>query len=119
MWFKRRDPQPPAPIEHADDESFEELVLESNGLAVVDFWATWCPPCRMMEPILGEVATEYQERGVRVVKVDTDQARETAAMFDIRSIPTLIFFRDGEPLFELVGAVPKPVLVREIEAALS
>lgn len=118
MWFKRRNDPPPAPIEHVSDDDFDARVLDSAGLAVVDFWASWCAPCRMMEPILGEVATEYADHGVRVVKVNTDDAPRTSEMFGIRSIPTIIFFRDGEPLFEMVGVVPKPVLVREIEAAL-
>jgi len=73
----------------------------------------------MMEPILGEVAREFEDRGVRVIKVDTDAAPATAAMFEIRSIPTIVFFQDGEPLFQFAGAVPKPVLVREIESVLT
>ncbi|MEM7414629.1 MAG: thioredoxin [Gemmatimonadota bacterium] len=118
MWFKRRKETPPAPVEHAGDTDFDTVVLASSGLVVVDFWASWCAPCKMMEPILDEVAAEYADREVRVVKVNTDEAPETAGMFEIRSIPTIIFFRDGEPLFEMVGIVPKPVLVREIESSL-
>jgi len=72
----------------------------------------------MMEPILSEIAIEYQADGVVVVKVNVDEAIETAATFDIRSIPTLMFFKNAEPLFEMVGAIPKPVLEREIDALL-
>ena len=118
MGFWRKKSTTPAPIKHAFDDDFEAIVLEGSGLTVVDFWASWCAPCRMMEPILDEIATEFEDRGVQVVKVDTEAAPGTAEMFEIRSIPTLIFFKDGEPLFELVGVVPKPVLEREIHAAL-
>jgi thioredoxin len=119
MLFKKRPSGPPPPILHAYDDDFDDLVVGQDGISVVDFWAAWCGPCRMMEPILGEIATEYAQHGVRVVKVDTDQAPRTSELFGIRSIPTIIFFKDGEPLFEMVGAVPKPVLVREIEALLA
>jgi len=112
MFFKRRN-KPPAPILHAEDADFEEMV-SAPGITLVDFWAAWCGPCRMMAPILDEIAIEQAEHGVRVVKVDVDQAQETAQRFSIGSIPTLIFFRDGEPLFEMVGLVSKPVLEREI-----
>ena len=113
MFFKKR-PKPEAPIVHATDADFDELVEERPGISIVDFWAPWCAPCRMMEPILAEIALEHAGAGVRVVKVNADVAPETTERFGIRSIPTLIFFRDGEPLFEMVGAVPKPVLEREI-----
>lgn len=115
MLFRRK-PKADAPTVHAGDEDFDREVLEREGITVVDFWAAWCAPCRVMGPILDEIATEFADRGVRVVKVDTDQAPETADRFEIRSIPTLIFFRDGEPLFQATGLVPKPALVRELEA---
>ena len=117
MFFKKK-PKPPAPIVHATDDDFDALVLESSGVCVVDFWASWCAPCRMMGPILDEIAIELEEEGVRVVKVDTEQAPETTERFEIRSIPTLVFFRDGEPLFQMTGLVPKPVLERELETLL-
>ncbi len=116
MFFKRR-PKPVAPIVHADDTDFDEL-LQAPGITVVDFWASWCGPCRMMAPILDELAIEQAENGVRVMKVDVDRAQETAQRFSIGSIPTLVFFRDGEPLFEMVGLVSKPVLEREIAELL-
>ena len=117
MFFKKR-PKPEAPIRHATDDTFQELVEGRAGVTVVDFWAPWCAPCRLMAPILDEIALEYAEEGVEVVKVNTDEARLSSERFEIRSIPTLIFFKDGEPLFEMVGAVPKPVLEREINALL-
>lgn len=113
MFFKKRA-KPEPPVLHATDEDFAELVEGSSGVSIVDFWAPWCGPCRMMEPILDEIALEYAERGVRVVKVNADAAPDSTERFGIRSIPTLIFFKDGEPLFEMVGLVPKPVLEREI-----
>ena len=119
MFFKKRQATTPPPFVHAGDDDFESLVLEAPGVTVVDFWAGWCAPCKMMEPILGEIAVEFADRGVRIVKVDMDRAPQTAEMFEVRSIPTLIFFRDGEPLFQMVGAIPKPVLVREIGEILA
>jgi len=113
MFFKKKTLE--APILHANDQDFDTIIAAEPGVTVVDFWAEWCAPCRMMGPILDEIAVEQEERGVRVVKVNTDIAPETAQRFSIRSIPTLIFFKDGEPEFEMVGLVPKPVLEREIE----
>jgi thioredoxin 1 len=118
MFFKKKPPVE-VPIVHAFDDDFDTLVASEPGVTLVDFWAPWCGPCRMMGPILDEIAVEHQDRGVRVMKVNTDQARETAARFEIRSIPTLIFFRDGEPQFEMVGLVSKPVLEREIDGLLA
>ena len=114
MFFKKKK-RPEAPVIHADDTDFDTVVLGSSGLTLVDFWAPWCGPCRMMGPILDEIAIEQADHGVTVVKVNSDEAQETAARFEIRSIPTLIFFQDGEPLFEMVGLVSKPVIERELE----
>jgi thioredoxin 1 len=113
MFFKKRE-RPEVPFVHATDEDFNTLIAEHPGVAVVDFWASWCGPCRMMEPILSEVAIEQADHGVRVMKVNVDEAPVTANHYGIRSIPTLIFFQDGEPLFEMVGMVPKPVIEREL-----
>lgn len=113
MLFGRKKAPVEYPILHAYDDDFDELV-QQPGIAVVDFWAPWCGPCKMMEPILGEISLEWADRNVRVVKVNVDEAQETAASFGVRSIPTLIVFRDGEPLYEMVGMVPKPVLEREL-----
>jgi thioredoxin 1 len=117
MLFRRR-PRAIAPVIHAVDEDFDDLLAGAPGVTLVDFWAPWCAPCRLMAPLLDEVATEGAEQGVRVMKVNVDRAPETAARFEVRSIPTLVFFRDGEAKFEMVGLVPKPVLDREIGALL-
>jgi thioredoxin 1 len=114
MFFKKK-PTAEAPILHAGDQDFDAIIAAEPGVTLVDFWAEWCGPCRMMGPILDEVAIEQEERGVRVVKVNTDMSPETAQRFNIRSLPTLMFFKDGEPEFEMVGLVPKPVLEREID----
>jgi len=111
--FFRRKPAVAPPILHAYDDDFDELVKEP-GITVVDFWAPWCAPCKMMEPILGEIALEWESKGVRVMKVNVDEATKLAADFGIRSIPTLMLFRNGQPLFEMVGMVSKPVLEREL-----
>ena len=117
MFFKKK-PKVQAPIDDIGDDDFQEEVLKGDGITVVDFWAPWCGPCRMMAPILNDIAIEFAGRGVRVVKVNTDLAQETALQFEIRSIPTLLFFKDGEPLFQFAGLVPKKVLDRELNTLL-
>jgi len=117
VFFKKK-PKVEAPIDEIGDDDFQEEVLNGDGITVVDFWAPWCGPCRMMAPILNDIAIEFAGRGVRVVKVNTDLAQETALQFEIRSIPTLIFFKDGEPLFQFAGLVPKKVLDRELNTLL-
>ena len=117
MFFKKK-PKVEDPIDDIGDDDFQEEVLNGDGITVVDFWAPWCGPCRMMAPILNDIAIEFAGRGVRVVKVNTDLAQETALQFEIRSIPTLIFFKDGEPLFQFAGLVPKKVLDRELNTLL-
>ena len=91
------------------DENFETEVEKNNGLTVVDFWATWCAPCRMIAPILDQLATEYSGK-VKVTKLDVDQNVRTATRFNVRSIPTLLFFKDGKLVDQVVGAVPKQAL---------
>ena len=114
MFFSKRK-QVDAPIVHLGDEDFDQTISSLPGVTVVDFWAPWCGPCRMMAPILDELALE-QEGRINVVKVNVDDAPVTAEEFGIRSIPTLVFFKDGEPAFEMVGLVSKPVLEREAAA---
>ncbi|MCS7132441.1 MAG: thioredoxin [Nitrososphaeria archaeon] len=91
-----------------DEERFEE-VLRKYEFVLVDFWAEWCGPCRMLAPIIDELAKEYAGRVV-FVKVDVDRARRLAERFGIMSVPTLIFFRNGKPIDVVVGWHPKPVL---------
>ena len=100
----------------ASNDNFAGL-LESEKLVIVDFWATWCGPCRMLTPILDEVEEEMPEQ-IQVVKVNVDDADEIAAQYRIMSIPTLLFFKNGEIVDKTVGAMPKNVLVEKINANL-
>ena len=88
------------------DDNFETEIEKHSGLAVVDFWATWCGPCRMIAPILDQLATEYAGK-VKVAKLDVDSNIRTATRFNVRSIPLLLFFKDGKVVDQIVGAVPK------------
>jgi thioredoxin 1 len=99
------------------DSNFEEMVLKSDKPVLVDFWAEWCGPCRMVAPIVNELAAEYEGRAV-VGKVDVDSNPEVAQKFGIRNIPTILFFKDGEIADKQVGAVPKSMLVSKIDNLL-
>ena len=100
----------------ATNTSFDGL-LESEKLVIVDFWATWCGPCRMLSPLLDEVEAEMEDKIV-VVKVNVDDADEIAMRYRIMSIPTLIFFKGGQMVDRSVGAMPKSMLVEKIKANL-
>jgi thioredoxin 1 len=97
--------------------NFAEEVLLSELPVVVDFWATWCGPCRMVAPILEELSVENTER-FEVVKVDSDENSGLAAHYSIRSIPTILIFKGGEVVKTIIGAKPKAVLLKEIEEVL-
>ncbi len=88
------------------DADFEQEVEKNGGLTVVDFWATWCGPCRMIAPILDQLAVDYKDQ-VKVTKLDVDANIKTATKFNVRSIPMLLFFKDGKVVDQIVGAVPK------------
>ncbi len=91
------------------DVNFEAEIEKHAGLAVVDFWATWCGPCRLIGPIIDQLATEYTGKA-KVAKLDVDTNIKTASRFNVRSIPTILFFKDGKLVDQVVGAVQKPAL---------
>ena len=99
------------------DENFQEVVLNSDKPVLVDFWATWCGPCRTVGPIVDELATELEGRAV-VGKVNVDSNSDTPLTYEIRSIPTLLIFKNGEIVDKLVGAVPKRQLLEKLEAQM-
>lgn len=99
----------------ATDDTFQEVVLDSDVPVLVDFWAAWCAPCRVIAPTIEEIAEEYQGRA-KVVKLDVDSNPRVAMDFGIRSIPTLLFFKDGRPVDQLVGVVAKRTLTERLEA---
>ena len=103
--------------EAVTDSTFEEEVLKSELPVLVDFWADWCQPCKMIAPIVDELSEEYDGR-VKFMKVDVDSNPQAPTNLGIRSIPTLIVFKDGQPVEQIVGALPKAQLKRRLDNAL-
>ncbi len=103
---------------HLTEENFDREVLHSAEPVLVDFWAAWCGPCRIMAPVVDQLADEFAGRA-KVAKVDVDAAPRLAARFGIVSIPTLMVFRGGKPVDQVVGAVPKAVLAAGLEKLVS
>ncbi|MCK4919752.1 MAG: thioredoxin [Bacteroidales bacterium] len=99
------------------DSNFDELVLQSDKPVIVDFWAEWCGPCRMVGPIVQEIGEDFSENAV-VGKLDVDSNPDVTMKFGIRNIPTILFFKNGEVADKQVGAVPKSVLVQKLESLL-
>ena len=99
------------------DKIFDEEVLESNTFVLVEFYAPWCGPCRMVAPVVDEIAEQYAGR-VKVVKVNADENPRTVSQYNIRSVPTLILFKKGQKVDQIIGAVPKATLVDFIEKHL-
>lgn len=100
-----------------NDSNFDAVVTASDQPVVVDFWATWCGPCRMISPIVDQMAEKYAGR-VSVVKCNVDESTDIPVKFGIRNIPTLLFFKNGEVVDRVVGAVPQAELEKKIEALL-
>lgn len=103
---------------HIGDDNFDTEVLKSSGFTLVDFWAEWCGPCKQLSPVLDEVANELTGK-VTVAKVNIDENPDTPTKFGVRGIPTLILFKDGQPVATKVGSVPKSQLKEWIEAEIA
>lgn len=99
------------------DDSFESEIMGSDIPAMVDFWAEWCGPCKMVGPVVEELAEEYKDK-IKVAKMDVDQNRQTPARFGIRNIPTLILFKGGEVAHTIIGAQPKSSIEDELKKLL-
>ncbi|MDS0524383.1 thioredoxin [Clostridium sp. SHJSY1] len=104
-------------LNHINTDSFTEEVLNSKGIVVVDFFATWCAPCKMLSPILEELQTEMGEK-VKIVKLDVDESGEIANKYGVQSIPTIKIFKDGADVETKVGFMPKEVLKEALEEVL-
>ena len=104
-------------VQQITDTTFDKEVLESKRLVLVDFWAAWCGPCKMVAPVIDEIADEYKE-AIKVVKVNTDENPSTAASYGIRSIPTLLIFNEGHIIDTIIGAIPKSTVVNRIQECL-
>jgi thioredoxin 1 len=104
-------------LTNVTDNNFQAEVLESEKPVLVDFWAAWCGPCRVVAPVLEEIASERDD--LRIVKLDVDANQQTAANYEVLSIPTMILFKNGQVAKKIIGAYPKKRLESELESELS
>ncbi len=104
-------------VMHVTDATFDDEVIKSEVPVLVDFWATWCGPCHMVAPIVSDLSVTHEGK-LKVAKVDVDACQKTAIRFNIRSIPTLLLFKDGRVVDQIVGAQPKAKIVAAVDRAL-
>ena len=104
-------------IDEINSSNFENLVLKSETLTIVDFWAQWCGPCRQLSPILEEISKEMEGK-IKICKMDIDESPNTPTSFGVRGIPTMIIFKNGEAIATKVGATPKSALIEWINSVI-
>ena len=97
------------------DDTFAQTIEQAQGLAIVDFWAVWCGPCRLVGPIVDQLAQEYADKGVVVGKLDVDQNPQVTSRFGVRSIPSILFFKNGKHVDTIVGAYPRSHIEKKIQ----
>ncbi|MBD3226077.1 MAG: thioredoxin [Caldithrix sp.] len=100
-----------------NDSNFEDEVVKSDIPVLIDFWAEWCAPCKLIAPIVDEISEQYAGK-LKVGKLDVDSNPQTAMNYNIRSIPTLLVFKDGKPVEQIIGAVPKQTILEKVEPVL-
>ncbi len=105
-------------INEITDDNFADEVESGDGLYMIDFWAEWCGPCRMIAPTVDEIADEYKDKGLKVGKLDVDENQQTAVRFAVRSIPAVLFFKDGELVDQVVGAGPRAMYEDKVKQYL-
>ncbi len=105
-------------VQAVTDETFADEVEKSSGLTLIDFWAVWCGPCRMVGPIVEQLAEQYEGK-LKVLKLDVDTNMKTSTRFNVRNIPSLLFFKDGRLVDTVVGAVPRQYLERKVQEHLA
>ncbi len=101
-----------------NDQKFKEEIENAKGLALVDFFAPWCGPCKLLGPIIEELAEEYKDKAIKIVNINIDENKETAEKYNVMSIPTLILFKDGEIKEQVMGLQPKELIIEMIDKNL-